>query len=387
MPKNSSLLAKDRVQELFLAEYGSMPAVIARSPGRVNLIGEHTDYNEGFVLPIAVPFDTAIAASPMNSSTIRVVSEGFGEATFDLNGDPSLSPFWARYLHGVGRYLQQAGQTITGWTGYIATDIPVGANLSSSAALEIAAGLIFSSVSNIKADMKQLAYAGQYVENSILGLPSGIMDQMTCAFAERDSALLIDCRDLSFNPVKLPEGAAIVVMDTGTRRELAGTEYAKRRRACEVTARELGFQSLRDATHSDLNRLDLRNGSNLKRAQHVITENIRVKKAVEAIQSQDIVELGRLMTESHASLKNNYEVSGPALDEIVKNALNSQYCFGARMTGGGFAGCAIALVKSGKVDQFCSEILANFKSPSSQPAEAPTMVYPVRASAGASLIL
>ena len=386
MVKNSSLLAKERVQELFFEEYGSMPAAIARSPGRVNLIGEHTDYNEGFVLPIAVPFDTAIAASPTDSSIIRVVSEGFGEATFDLNDDPSLSPFWARYLHGVGKYLKQTGQPIKGWTGYISSDIPIGANLSSSAALEIAAGLIFYAVNNIEADMQQLAYAGQYVENSVLGLPSGIMDQMTCAFAERDSALLIDCRDLSFNPVKLPEGAAIVVMDTGTRRELAGTEYAKRRQACEVTARELGLRSLRDATHSDLNQLDSSNGSNLKRAQHVITENIRVKKAVEAIQSQDIVELGRLMTESHTSLKNDYEVSGPALDEIVKNALNSQYCFGARMTGGGFAGCAIALVKSGKVDQFCSEILENYRSPALQPAESPTKVFPVRASAGASLL-
>ena len=386
MTTDNQHLAIDRVQELFFEEYGTMPSVTARSPGRVNLIGEHTDYNEGFVLPIAVPFDTAIAAIPEDSSTIRVCSEGFGHTIFNLNEDPSLSPLWARYLHGVGTYIKQNGQQLKGWTAYIASDIPIGANLSSSAALEIAAGLIFCSVNNIEADMKQLAFAGQFAENSILGLPSGIMDQMACAFAESDSALLIDCKDLSMTPVKLPEGAAIVVMDTGTRRELAGSEYADRRQTCQEIARELGVPSLRYATHSQLSQLNPSHGAKLKRARHVISENIRTKKAVEVIKSQNIFELGELMTESHQSLQYDYEVSSPALDEIVHTALKSEHCYGARMTGGGFAGCAIALVNREMVSQFCAEILENYQSPALQPAESPTKVFPVRASAGASLI-
>ena len=384
--KDSPLLAKDRVQELFSEKYGHTPSVTARSPGRVNLIGEHTDYNEGFVLPIAVPFDTAIAASPELSPIIRVISEGFGEIVFDLNEDPSLLPLWARYVHGMGTYLKQTGQPIKGWTGYISSDIPIGANLSSSAALEIAAGLIFCAVNNIEADMQQLAYAGQFVENTLLGLPSGIMDQMACAFAEHDNALLIDCEDLTMSQVKFPESAAIVVMDTGTRRELVDSEFANRRQTCETIARALGVPSLRQATHSGLSQLDSSHAPKLKRARHVINENIRTRKAVEAIQAQNIAELGQLMTESHQSLQFEYEVSSPALDEIVDTALQSQHCLGARMTGGGFAGCAIALVKGDKVDQFCSEILENYRSPALQPAESPTRVFPVRASAGASLI-
>ena len=386
MMKDSPLLAKDRVQELFSEKYGHTPSVTARSPGRVNLIGEHTDYNEGFVLPIAIPFDTAIAASPETSPMIRVISEGFGEAVFDLNEDRSSLPFWARYVHGVGTYLKHTGQPITGWTGYIASDIPIGANLSSSAALEIAAGLIFCAVNNIEADMQLLAYAGQFVENTILGLPSGIMDQMACAFAEHDNALLIDCKDLTISQVKLPESAAIVVMDTGTRRELVDSEFANRRQTCETVARALGVPSLRYATHSGLTQLDSSYEPHLKRARHVISENMRTKKAVEAITAQNITELGKLMTESHQSLQFEYEVSSPALNEIVDTALQSQHCLGARMTGGGFAGCAIALVKDDKVDQFCTEILENYRSPALQPAESPTKVFPVRASAGASLL-
>ncbi len=386
MMKDSPLLAKDRVQELFSEKYGHTPSVTARSPGRVNLIGEHTDYNEGFVLPIAIPFDTAIAASPETSPVIRVISEGFGEAVFDLNEDRSSLPFWARYVHGVETYLKHTGQPTTGWTGYIASDIPIGANLSSSAALEIAAGLIFCAVNNIEADMQLLAYAGQFVENTILGLPSGIMDQMACAFAEHDNALLIDCKDLTISQVKLPESAAIVVMDTGTRRELVDSEFANRRQTCEAVAKALGVPSLRYATHSGLTQLDSSYEPHLKRARHVISENMRTKKAVEAITAQNITELGELMTESHQSLQFEYEVSSPALNEIVDTALQSQHCLGARMTGGGFAGCAIALVKDNKVDQFCTEILENYRSPALQPAESPTRVFPVRASAGASLL-
>ncbi len=381
-----TLSAKNRVLEEFFAKYDNSPTVIARAPGRVNLIGEHTDYNEGYVLPVALPFDTVIAASPVEGSDVTVFSEGFGEATFDLDDDPSETPHWARYLHGVGVFLRSTGMPVTGWAGCIATDVPIGANLASSAALEIAAGLVFSSLSNSEIDLRKLAQCGQYVENHFFGLPSGIMDQMTCALAEPDSALLIDCQDLSTDSVEFPDGITVVIMDTGTRRELVGTEYADRRLACEEVSKALGVRSLRDATLKDLSRLDPSNVSHFKRARHVINENKRTVTAADALRSNNPKVLGRLMSESHESLKLDYKVSGPALDEIVRVALNSRDCFGARMTGGGFAGCAIALVNSEAVDQFCNEVVSAFAAPSSQPAENPTGVYPVRASAGASLI-
>ena len=384
--RKHEVAAAERAKEKFFEKNGFSPSVVARSPGRVNLIGEHTDYNDGFVLPIALPFDTAIAAAPVEGSNVSVFSEGYGEIAFDLDDDPVDTSGWGQYLHGVGSFLRSSGKPAVGWIGCIATDIPTGANLSSSAALEIASGLVFSSMANMEIDLVQLAHCGQYVENQVLGLPSGIMDQMACALSESDSALLIDCRDLSTQAVRIPEGAAVVVMDTGTRRELVGTEYADRRLECEKAADVLGVRSLREATLEDLDRLDTPDTRIIKRARHVISENRRTELAVAALRSDDCEELGRLMTDSHMSLQFDFEVSSPALDQIVKVALESEGCFGARMTGGGFAGCAIALVKNETVDEFCLGVLESFTAPKSQPAEIPTSVYPVRASAGASLI-
>ncbi len=378
--------ARERAKEKFFEKNGFSPSLVARSPGRVNLIGEHTDYNDGFVLPIALSFDTAIAAAPVEGSKVSVFSEGFGEITFDLNDDPTNTLGWGRYLHGVGAFLHSSGKPAVGWIGCIATDIPTGANLASSAALEVASGLVFSSVSDLEIDLVQLAQCGQYVENQILGLPSGIMDQMTCALAESNSALLIDCRDLSTQTIKIPENVTVVVMDTGTRRELVGTGYADRRLVCERAADVLGVHSLREATLEDLEQLKTSDTQMIKRAQHVISENKRTELAVAALRSNNPEELGRLMTESHMSLQSDFEVSSPALDQIVQIALKSRGCFGARMTGGGFAGCAIALVESIAIDEFCHNVLESFTAPKSQPAEISTSVYPVRASAGASLI-
>ncbi|MCH1511960.1 MAG: galactokinase [Acidimicrobiales bacterium] len=381
-----SLSALLRAQEGFRANFNSTPSVIARSPGRVNLIGEHTDYNEGFVLPIALPFDTVIAASPHKGSTVTVHSEGFGTVNFDLDRDPSETPDWARYLHGVGVFLRSTGKPISGWTGYIASDIPSGANLASSAALEIAAGLIFCTLSDVAIDPKQLARCGQHVENHIFGLPSGIMDQWICSLAKQDQALLIDCRTLSTEPVKIPEEVALIIMDTGTRRDLTGTEYANRRATCKRVATELNVTALRDATLEDLAPISSINATWSKRARHVISENNRTLKAFSALQSGDSILLGKLMVESHRSLATDYEVSSPALNKIVDTALENPDCLGARMTGGGFAGCAVALVKSENVDHFCDEVSSTFTAPDTQPAVAPTRVYPVRAAAGASII-
>ena len=378
--------ARERAKEKFFEKNGFSPSLVARSPGRVNLIGEHTDYNDGFVLPIALSFDTAIAAAPVEGSKVSVFSEGYGEITFDLNDDPTNTLGWGRYLHGVGAFLHSSGKPAAGWIGCIATDIPTGANLASSAALEVASGLIFSSVSDLEIDLVQLAQCGQYVENQILGLPSGIMDQMTCALAESNSALLIDCRDLSTQTIKIPENVTVVVMDTGTRRELVETGYADRRLVCERAADVLGVHSLREATLEDLEQLETSDTQMIKRAQHVISENERTELAVAALRSNNPEELGRLMTESHMSLQSDFEVSSPALDQIVQIALKSRGCFGARMTGGGFAGCAIALVESIAIDEFCHNVLESFTAPKSQPAEISTSVYPVKASAGASLI-
>jgi galactokinase len=374
--------AEDRAVAAFEDRHGTPPEYVASAPGRVNLIGEHTDYNEGFVLPMALPLATAIAARPRPDRTVEVWSEGFGEQAFDVDGDP-LAAGWARYLAGMGSVLAAAGTPVGGWEGTIATDIPHGASLSSSAALEIAAGLVFDA-DRQALTARQLAIRARAVENDVLGLPSGIMDQLISAIGVAGSALLIDCRDLSARPVPIPVGATIVVLDTGTRRRLVDSAYEDRQATCARVAVALGVGWLRDATPADLDRLDPADVGH-RRARHVLAENQRTLDAADALADGDLAETGRLMAASHASLRDDYEVSGPALDAVVEVAADSPGCFGARMTGGGFAGCAVALVAAGAVEAFCASVAECFEAPAEQPAEHPLRLYPVRPGPGATL--
>lgn len=384
--------AVERATAAFERRHGRSPSLVVRAPGRVNLIGDHTDYNDGFVLPLALPYATAIAAEAAAGTSVSAHSEGFGTQTFDLDDPPAGTDDWGRYLHGMAALLATAGHPVAAWTGTVATDIPAGAGLSSSAALEVAGGLVaLTAAANAEPDPAMwptVAATGTRVENELLGLPSGIMDQLISAIAPADGALLIDCEDRSGRPVPIPTEGWVVVLDTGTRRQLVDSEFAKRRADCALAAKLLGVDSLRSATLADLDRLaDHPDGGELlqARARHVLTENARTVAAAEALAAGDLAETGRLMSASHRSLADDYHVSSPALDAMVAVAEEGPGCFGARVTGGGFAGCAVALVAADEVDTFCHHVSATYRAPSAQPATAPTALHPVRPAPGASV--
>ncbi len=393
-----------RAADTFQSVFNDSAPVLVQAPGRVNVIGEHTDYNDGYVLPIALPFNTAIAARPRNDGQVVAESEGFGRATFRLSDDPRSTDGWARYVHGSAWALAQhlgdgqrdddAPIVLSGWDGVITTDIPAGASLSSSAAIEVATLLLFQQLgqSNQVLSVAELARIGQRVENEVMGLPSGLLDQLASAGGREGHATLIDCRDLSTRPVAFPPAATIVVLDTGTRRELVESEYADRQATCAAAAAALGLPSLREATLDDLERLvgaetlSVDADVAVRRVRHVVTENERTLAAAEAMEAGELGELGRLMTASHVSLRDDYEVSGPALDAVVEAARECSGCYGARMTGGGFAGGAIALVATEEVEQFCADIEERYVAPLNQPAVRPLRLYPTPPSAGATVL-
>ena len=374
----------NRTTEGFQREFDSFPEILVRCPARVNLIGEHTDYNDGLVLPMAIPFETLIAASPSGNNMMTVTSEGFGSMKFSLEDNPMQTPGWGRFIHGMGSFMSRSQSAPLGWSGYISSTIPSGANLSSSAALEVASGTVFKSLGAMDVSLTEIALLGKRVENELIGVNSGVMDQLACALSEQGNALLLDCLSLDTSPVLIPEGTGVVIMDTGTRRELKSTSYNDRRKDCEVAASALGFSSLRDASMNDLK--SLTNALSKRRAHHVISENERVLKVVRSFAENDSVTAGDLFNQSHTSLKEDFAVSSPALDRIVEVATTGPGCFGARMTGGGFAGSAVALVDRDQTNNFCDFVRDNFECPESQPAVASTRIYPVEASAGVSIL-
>lgn len=378
----TTLPALDRAIANYVSSYGRQPTLVVRAPGRVNLIGEHTDYNDGFVLPMALPFEVVIAGEPRDDGRVVATSEGFEPVEFTIV-DTVEQGGWFTYVHGTAAMLIDSGYAVGGWQGCLASDIPAGASLSSSAALEVASGLAFVTSAGGTIEPSALARVGQRVENDVMGFPSGIMDQLASAASADGAASLIDCRDLSTTPVPLPEGVDVVIMDTGTRRELVDSEYAARRADCITAAATLGVASLRDASLDQITVID--DDRILRRARHVIGENTRTLNAVAAMRSGDAAELGRLMNESHASLRDDYHVSSPALDHIVALAQQSDGCLGARMTGGGFAGAAVALVQTTSTQSFIDQMTASFQAPADQPASAPTKLYAVRPAAGASV--
>jgi galactokinase len=333
------------------------PHRVARAPGRVNLIGEHTDYNDGFTMPMALPFDTVVAASDagdVKDGPVHIESEGFGSVVIDPAQDPRDVAPWARHIAGVIALLREEGVASGGWRASIATDIPTGASLSSSAAIEVAATVGLLARAGQHWRPIDIARLGQRVENEVVGLPSGIMDQFISAGAVEGCASLMDCRAYTLEPRRLPTHAVVAVMDTGTRRTLADAAYADRRRACERAAAMIGVEALRDATLADLERVS--GALDRRRARHVVSEIARTLAAAAAMEHDDAPALGRLMSDSHASLRDDFDVSAPALDAIVEAALASPGCLGARMTGGGFAGCAVALVARDRAEAFARSV-------------------------------
>jgi galactokinase len=356
----STSTARERAIAEHTARWGATDLVV-RAPGRVNLIGEHTDYNDGFTMPMALPFDTVIAASwsgDADTGPVTLTSEGFGELVVDPHGDPTDVDGWAVHLAGVIALLRGEGIATGGWRATIATDIPTGASLSSSAAIEVAAITLLLARAGVEWTPIRIARLGQRVENEVVGLPSGIMDQFISAGAVEGHASLMDCRELTLTPTPLPDSVVVAIMDTGTRRVLAEAAYGDRRAACERAVAELGVRALRDATLDQLGTIT--DPTDRRRAHHVITENQRTLDAANAMGRGDAAELGRLMSESHVSLRDDYEVSGPGLDAIVDVALDAPGCLGARMTGGGFAGCAAALVAAASAEAFTAHVLDRY---------------------------
>jgi galactokinase len=359
-----------QVTREFERRFRSQPTVVVRAPGRVNLIGEHTDYNDGFVLPMAIDRAIWIAARQRQDSRVVVHSLDFGHAaSFSLQTLERSSAGWAEYVKGVAWALQETGVRLRGWEGVLAGDVPRAAGLSSSAALEMAAARVFAAVSDLPWDTARMAKAGQRAENEWVGMNCGIMDQMISAAGVAGHALLIDCRSLQTRPTPLPPGTAVVVLDTATRRGLVDSAYNERRAQCEAAARFFGVPALRDVTPEQGAALIKGGVTGLdevtrRRARHVVTENARTLRAAQVMEAGDAPELGRLMNASHTSLRDDFEVSSDELNAMVSCAQEQETCYGARMTGAGFGGCAIALVRADVAREFAAAVAACYRAAS-----------------------
>jgi galactokinase len=341
-----------------------------RAPGRVNLIGEHTDYNDGFVLPAAINFSTAVTLCPRNDRIINVSSSSFPEPiSFDLDEhSPQPRSHWSDYVRGVTVTLEQAGYRLKGADLEIDSDVPIGAGLSSSAAIEVATGHALLQTSGFAIGGVELARLCQRAENNFVGMRCGIMDQFVACHGQKECALLLDCRSLEYRLVPLPKDIRLVICNTMIKHELAAGEYNKRRAECEAGVRQLAAQregvgALRDVTLEQLEfaRSDLPEVI-YRRCRHVISENARVLGAVAALERGDIAEVGRLMSESHRSLRDDYEVSCAELDLMVGLADDVPGVIGARMTGGGFGGCTINLVTDENIEEFEGHITRRYQA-------------------------
>lgn len=348
------------LQSAFQDLYGQPPRLFS-APGRVNLIGEHTDYNDGFVLPMAINRRTFVAATQRDDRNVRVRSFDIeGDATFELDEKGSHpQEHWLAYVEGVARVLEQRGATLTGAEIAISSEIPMGAGLSSSAALEISAGMAFIALSAARLDPVQLALAAQTAENVYAGTKCGIMDHLTATLGQKAHALLIDCRSLHITPIGLSlPGIAVVVCNTNVKHELASSAYNERRAECELGVELLrekmpDIRALRDVSVTDLNRYaELLPEPVRRRCRHIVTENERTLRAAAALREGNVAQLGKLMKLSHQSLRDDYEVSCLELDAMVEIALQQEGVAGARMTGGGFGGCTVNLVRRDVLDGF-----------------------------------
>ena len=348
--------------EIFAREFGGEPEIVVRAPGRVNLIGEHTDYNDGFVLPLAIERAVWIGLRRRDDTMVDVWSVDFDkDASFDAASPETGGPAWLEYLKGTAWALREAGHALRGWSGAMASDVPIGAGLSSSAAIELAAARAFQATSGFGWDPPAMALIAQRAENEWVGVNCGIMDQMISATGVEGHAVLIDCRSLELTPVPLPDGTAVVILDTATRRGLVDSAYNERRAQCQAAADHFGVKALRDVR---LPLLEVRaielDPVVAKRALHVVSENERTVAAAHAMREGDAVTLGELMNASHESLRDDFEVSSDALDTIVDIARGQHGCYGARMTGAGFGGCAVALVRADAADAFASAVAAAY---------------------------
>jgi galactokinase len=333
----------------FATLFGRPPAVSADAPGRVNLIGEHTDYNGGFVLPTAIPQRTRVELAPRPDDIIRAAStaKGGDVLTFTL-GAETPGRGWLDYVQGVARLLRAGGHPLRGFDARIDSTVPVGSGLSSSAALSVALMRALRSAFGLALDDVEIARLGQRVENEFVGAQVGIMDPMAASLADEGTALFLDARSLHFERVPLPKGADLVVLNSGVAHDHSAGDYNTRRAECERACALLGVKLLRELTPADLPRVEALPEPLRRRARHVVTENERVLRAVEAMRGGDLRRLGELFAESHASMRDDYEVSIPEIDLIVDLAHAGGDVYGARLTGGGFGGSVVMLAHAGR---------------------------------------
>jgi galactokinase len=380
------MLDANTIRNQFEHRYGIHPRLMVRAPGRVNLIGEHTDYNDGFVFPVAIDRATYVAARPRDDNKIHMFAVDMrDEDEFALDQIPfSTTHTWSNYIRGVAKGLLIAGHTLGGANLLISSDVPRGSGLASSAALEVATGYAFQLLNRLNLLGEELALLAQGAENTFVGVQCGIMDQFVSALGQLDHALLLDCRDLNYRPVPLPADAKIVVCDSHMERSLAASAYNQRRRECDEAVRIFKqwhpkISALRDITVAQFRAHEAGLPEPVRaRARHVITENDRAVRGAAALEAGDVTTFGKLMDESHASLRDDYEVSIPEMDTLVAAAQGVPGCYGSRLTGAGFGGCTVSLVRQDAVERFKAEVAAAYKAATGRK----TTIYVCRASDG-----
>jgi len=378
----------DRAMAAYRRQFGEEPNVIMRAPGRVNLIGEHTDYNDGFVLPCAIDRDTVVAAGPASDGLLQAIAADFADETDSAPLGPVFAKApseWANYVRGVATAMIEEGVTLGGARLAIAGDVPLGSGLSSSASLEVAVGTALAELGGATIAPDRMAQIAQRAENVYVGCQCGIMDQLIATRGVAGHALLIDCRSLDCRAVELPSGVSVLIAHSGVRHAHADGEYNDRRAQCAQAAEHYGVAALRDLSFDALQaRKEGLDDIAYRRARHVVTENARTLAAADALAKGDLRTMGLLMAESHASMRDDFEITVPAVDQlaaIMAKALDG--VGGARMTGGGFGGCVVAVAPDDRVDAVRAAVAADYRAPDGSPAD----FFICKATDGAGLVV
>ena len=373
------------VQHVFLKHFGYPCEKMMQAPGRANLIGEHTDYNDGFVLPCAINFHVIVASASRSDTIVRVVAADYQNQVdqFDLSEDilPHHYLPWANYIRGVVKILLSRGKILRGMDIVVAGNIPQGAGLSSSAALEVAIIQSFACVCKLDIGRREIAAIGQQAENEFVGCQCGIMDQLASLEGMLGHALLIDCRSLEIRTIKIPANTQILIINSHVRRDLVESEYNLRRQQCREAARLMDVKALRDVSVNNLDGSLLQLPEQVaQRARHVVSENQRTLDAAKALESSDLTKVQALMAESHLSMRHDFEITVPEIDHIVDIVSESLGGLGgARMTGGGFGGCVVCLVQSELVSKICLAVQKLYRQKTNRVAS----IYHCTASNGA----
>lgn len=381
-------MLKQTVGHSFAKTFGYQADIYVQAPGRVNLIGEHTDYNDGFVLPCAINYQTMTAAAKRNDRIIRVVAADYNHDCdeFSLDQEITFLPekMWANYIRGVIKFLLQRGFSFNGCDIAVSGNVPQGAGLSSSASLEVVIGQTVKELYQLKISQQDIALNGQQAENQFVGCNCGIMDQLISACGDEGHALLIDCRSLDLFPISIPDDLVVMIINSNKQRGLVGSEYNTRRQQCEEAAQRFGVNALRDVSYDEfLQKQHLLTPLVAKRAKHVISENERTLAAAKALTENDLSMLSQLMEQSHISMRDDFEITVKEIDtlvDIVKSVLGTQG--GVRMTGGGFGGCVVALMQQKFVQPVMEAVEKQYSKATGLQAD----IYVCQPSAGASTI-